>query len=348
MSSIGNRKSAMTSNRQSAMDNRQCISWGLIGCGDIAQRRVAPALTQSPQSELAAVSRANPDLLDEFADGFRAEHRFAEWQELVKSEHIDAVYVATPPNLHAEQTVAAAEAGKHVLCEKPMAMNVAECDRMIAAAKVNGVKLGIAYYRQFYPVVKRIKEVIDSQEIGKPTIVEVAAFEWVDPDSKDPRAWRLRRDIAGGGPMFEFGCHRIQLLLHLFGPVQALSATTSNALFDREVEDTATASFEFANGLVATLTVSHAVMEPRDTFVVWGSEGSVSTKVLNEGRLIVKSRNGERAESHEPARNIHQPLIDDFVRAIIDDRQPSVTGEIGKAVAEVEEEIYDHARRSRP
>jgi predicted dehydrogenase len=331
-------------NAISSENLRSVVRWGLIGCGDISQKRVAPALTDVPQSELVAVSRANSDLLDSFADAFDVRRRFPRWEKLVQCDEVDAVYVATPPNLHAEQTIAAVEAGKHVLCEKPMAMNVAQCDRMIAASKANRVKLGIAYYRQFYPAVKRIKEVIDSKEIGKPTIVEVAAFEWLDPDSTDSRAWRLKRGVAGGGPMFEFGCHRIQLLLHLFGSVRAVSAAKSNSLFDREVEDTATASLEFASGLVATLTVSHAVMEPRDTFVVWCSEGSVSTKVLNEGKLIVRSRNGERAESHEPARNIHQPLIEDFVRAIIDDRQPSVTGEIGRAVAEVEEEIYSHGR----
>lgn len=320
------------------------VRWGLIGCGDIAQKRVAPALTDVHHSELVAVSRANPDLLDSFADAFAVRDRFPRWEELVQCGEVDAVYVATPPNLHAEQTIAAAEAGKHVLCEKPMAMNVAECERMIAAAKANGVKLGIAYYRQFYPAVKRIKELIDSKEIGQPTIVEVAAFEWVDPESMDPRAWRLKREIAGGGPMFEFGCHRIQLLLHLFGPVRAVSAVTSNALFDREVEDTATASLEFASGLVATLTVSTAVMEPRDTFVVWGSSGSIVVDVLNEGNVIVRSKSGERMESHPPASNIHQPLIDDFVRAIIDNRQPLVTGETGRAVARVEEEIYTDGR----
>ena len=320
--------------------NRQCIRWGLIGCGDIAQKRVAPALSQSPQSELAAVSRANPDRLDEFADAFRVRRRFARWEELVQNEDIDAVYVATPVNLHAEQTIAAAEAGKHVLCEKPMAMNVAECDRMIAAADANGVKLGVAYYRQFYPVVKRVKEVIDSGEIGKPTVVQVDAFEWMNPDPSDSRAWRLRPEIAGGGPMFEFGCHRIQLLLHLFGPIQTVSAITSNALFDREVDDTAVGSFEFANGIVATLTVSHAVMEPRDTFTVWGSEGSMHVKVLNEGDLIIRTRDNERSETHKPARNIHQPLIEDFVQALMDDRKPLVTGEIGRSVARVEEEIY--------
>ena len=321
-------------------DRQSVVRWGLIGCGDISRKRVAPALSESPQSELAAVSRGNPDLLDEFANTFNVRHRFARWQELAQSEHIDAVYVATPPNLHAEQTIAAAESGKHVLCEKPMAMNVAECDRMIAAAEANGVKLGVAYYRQFYPVVKRMKEVIDSGEIGKPTILQVDAFEWVDPDPSDTRSWRLRPEIAGGGPMFEFGCHRIQLLLHLFGPTRVVSAITTNALFDREVDDTATASFEFADGIVATLSVSHAVMEPRDTFKIWGSEGSMSTEVLNEGTLTIKTRSNCRTETHKPAPNIHQPLVEDFVRAIIDHRQPLITGEIGKAVAQVEEEIY--------
>src|SRR5262245_17111761 len=148
------------------IDNQQCISWGLIGCGDIAQKRVAPALSESPHSELVAVSRANRDLLDEFADRFKARHRFADLQELLKSEDIEAVYVATTVNLHAEQTIAAIELGKHVLCEKPMALKVVDCDRMIAAAKANGIKLGIAYYRHFYPVVRRMKEVIESGEIG--------------------------------------------------------------------------------------------------------------------------------------------------------------------------------------
>src|SRR4030095_14623612 len=149
-------------NRQLAIGNRQCLRWGLIGCGDIARKRVAPALSESPRSELVAVSRANRDLLDEFADAFRVPNRFADWRELAASDDIDAVYIATPVNLHAVQTIAAAESGKHVLCEKPMAMNVAECDRMMAACQAINVKLGIAYYRHFYPVVQRIKNLIAS------------------------------------------------------------------------------------------------------------------------------------------------------------------------------------------
>jgi predicted dehydrogenase len=120
--------------RQSTVGNKS-VRWGLIGCGDIAQKRVAPALVETQHSELVGVSRANTDLLDEFADKFNVLHRFADWNELVRCKDIDAVYVATPVNLHAVQTMRALESGKHVLCEKPMALNVADCDRMISAAK---------------------------------------------------------------------------------------------------------------------------------------------------------------------------------------------------------------------
>ena len=329
-------------NRQSAITNQPSLRWGLIGCGDIARKRVAPALSESLHSELVAISRANRDLLDEFANRFGVPNRFADWRELVARDDVDAVYIATPVNLHAAQAVAAAELGKHVLCEKPMALNVAECDRMITAADASGVKLGIAYYRQFYPVVKRMKELIDSGEIGKPIVAQVNAFEWFNPGPSNPRAWLLDPEISGGGPMFDFGCHRIQLLLHLLGPIKAVSGVRSSALFQREVEDTASASFEFKSGAIANVTVSHAVMDPRDSVTIWGSEGSIATEVLNEGRLLVRTRDKERFEIHEPARNIHQPLIEDFVRAVIDELQPLVTGDIGKAVAEVEEKIYGH------
>ena len=340
-----NDRTTVRASRSVARETRALpVRWGLIGCGDIARKRVAPALSASAHSELVAISRANRELLDEFAVAFRVAKRFADWRELVACDDIDAVYVATPVNLHAEQTIAAAESGKHVLCEKPMAMNVAECDRMIAAATASGVKLGIAYYRHFYPIVRRMKDLIDSGEIGKPIVVQVDAFEWFNPGSSNPRAWLLQPEISGGGPMFDFGCHRIQLLLHLFGPIKSVTGINSTALFDRQVEDTASASFKFSSGTVANVTVSHAVMEARDAFTVWGSEGSLRTEVLNEGKLIITTRDGERTETHAPARNIHQPLIEDFVQAVLDDRQPSVTGAVGRAVAEVEQEIYTYGR----
>ncbi|HEX2491865.1 MAG TPA: Gfo/Idh/MocA family oxidoreductase, partial [Blastocatellia bacterium] len=133
------------------------LRWGLIGCGDISRKRVAPALQDIPDCEFIAVSRARVDLAEAFVNEFGAKRWYGDWRELIANDEIDAVYIATPVYLHAEQTLAAAEAGKHVLCEKPMAMNPDECEQMIAACRFEGVTLGVAYYRRFYPVIRRIK-----------------------------------------------------------------------------------------------------------------------------------------------------------------------------------------------
>jgi len=289
---------------------------------------------------LIAVSRARVQLAASFATEFGARHWYSDWRELLLDEEIDAVYVATPVHLHSEQTIAAAEAGKHVLCEKPMALDVADCDRMIAACRSNNVKLGVAYYRHFYPVVRRVKELLDSGELGIPIVVQLNAFEWFDPKPSDPRAWLIRKSLSGGGPMFDFGCHRIELLLNLFGDVSDMKTTLAKTFFDREVEDVATAIFHFERGACGTLTVAHAAREPQDTFDLFCSHGSIHIPVLNEGTMRVLSADGERTEAHPNAKNIHQPLIEDFASAGLENRDPVVTGEIGRHVAFIEERIY--------
>jgi len=316
------------------------LKWGLIGCGDIAQKRVAPALRDLPSCELHAIARSQPDLAESFANQFGARKWYSTWQELLADSDLDAVYIATPVHLHAAQTIAAAESGKHVLCEKPMAMNVKECDEMIAACGANNVKLGIAYYRRFYPVIERIKRVIASGEIGKPVLVQINAFEWFDPQPDHPRYWLVKKGLAGGGPMFDFGCHRIEALVNIFGPVKYVTSIVSNVVFNREVEDTASALFQFESGTCGVLSVTHAASEPRDTLDVFGTQGSINVPVLNAAEMRIRTSNGERVESHPPAANIHQPLIEDFVEAVLANRQPGVSGEVGRMVATIEGQIY--------
>jgi predicted dehydrogenase len=316
------------------------LRWGLIGCGDIAQKRVAPALRDSSSSELIAVSRARSELAPAFAKQFGAKRWYLDWKKLLRDEEVDAVYIATPVHLHAEQTSAAAEAGKHVLCEKPMAMNVLECDQMIDACRRHNVKLGVAYYRHFYPVVDRIKAIIKAGEIGTPVLAQINAFEQFNPAPDNPRAWLLQKDLAGGGPMFDFGCHRIEVLTNIFGPITEVKAITANVIFDREVEDTASALLRFESGGCGVLSVSHAAAEPKDSLHIFGSLGSIRVSLLNEGKIRVIGKLGERYEAHPPDPNLHAPLIEDFVKAVLTDREPKVNGGTGRAVALIEETIY--------
>ncbi|MEP7341771.1 MAG: Gfo/Idh/MocA family oxidoreductase [Acidobacteriota bacterium] len=316
------------------------LRWGLIGCGDISRKRVAPALRDLETCDLVAVNRSRTELAESFAREFGARRWYGDWQELIADGEIDAVYIATPVYLHAEQTIAAAEAGKHVLCEKPVAMNTAECDRMIAACQTNGVRLGIAYYRHFYPVVLRIKEIIASGEIGKPVLAQVNAFERFNPQLGADRYWLLEKAKAGGGPMMDFGCHRIEILLNLFGQIQRTASVLGRALFEREVEDTCVTGFQFETGMQAVLCVTHATFESLDSMDIFGSDGSLHIPVLNRGEVRIKTAAGERTEQHPPHANIHLPLIEDFAQAVLNRREPKVGGAIGREVARIEGEIY--------
>lgn len=317
------------------------VGWGLVGCGDIAAKRVAAALRDSEGSALVTVARARADKAAEFAERHGARRWAADWRELLRDPEVDAVYLATPVRLHAEQAVAAAEAGKHVLCEKPMALDTGACERMIAAARTNGIRLGIAYYRHHYPVVARLREILASGEIGEPVLAEAQAFEPFDPGPEHPRAWLLRRGESGGGPMADFGCHRIEVLLDLLGPVADVHGFPANVRYrEREVEDTCTAHLRFRSGAVAILEVSHAAAEPRDTFGIFGTRGSAHVSVLNQGGLRVVAPGGTREERHPPHPNLHQPLVEEFVAAVRGGREPAVTGEVGLAVARVVARVY--------
>jgi predicted dehydrogenase len=314
--------------------------WGLIGAGDIVQKRVAAALRDVAGSEIVAVCRAQRDLAEAFAASVGARRWYGDWRVLLEDREIDGVYIATPVHLHAEQTIAAAEAGKHVLCEKPMALSAAECEPMLAACRANRVKLGVAYYRRFYPAVVRAKQILSSGEIGRPVLAQINAFERFNPAPDHPRHWFVEAARAGGGPMMDFGCHRLEVLMNLFGPVSDVKGITAQVAFNREVEDTAIATMRFASGPCATVTVTHAAMESQDTVDIFATDGSVHIAKLNVGDVRVMTASGERIESHPPAPNLHAPLVADYVGAVSNGSEPEVTGDVGLAVARLEDAIY--------
>jgi predicted dehydrogenase len=302
---------------------------------------VAAALRDTAGSALIAVARARAELAAEFARTHGARRSYADWRDVVRDPEVGAVYVATPVRLHVEHAVAAAEAGKHVLCEKPMALDVAGCERMRAAARAHGVRMGVAYYRHHYPIVGRMRALIAAGEVGAPVLAIVQAFEHFDPGPDHPRAWLLRRSESGGGPMMDFGCHRIEVLLDLLGPITEVNGfPVHTQLRGREVEDTCIARLRFRSGAEAVLTVSHAAKESRDSVEVYGTAGSLHVPVLNQARLQVVTAAATRDEEHPAPSNLHQPLVADFVAAVREGRDPVVTGETGEDVQRVLAAIY--------
>src|SRR5580692_8354389 len=173
------------------------LNWIVIGIGDIAIRRVIPAIQAEPRSRLYGLVTRDPAKAAPF--------RTKVWTGLAKAltdSAVDAVYVATPVFLHAPQTIQSLRAGKHVLCEKPMAMNEAEARSMVKTAEETGRTLGVAYSRRMYPKVQRAKELLDAGAIGKPVVAELTCHGWFDGkkpgEDESDRNWLIDPTLAGG------------------------------------------------------------------------------------------------------------------------------------------------------
>ena len=168
------------------------------------------------------------------------------------------------------------------------------------------------------------------------------AFEYFNPSPEHARFWLLEKEKSGGGPMMDFGCHRLEVLTNLFGKVSEIKSALGNAAFEkRETEDTALALLKFESGVFANLTVTHAAFEPQDTLSIFGTKGTISVPVLNKDEIFIKTESGERCELHPNHENVHLPLIKDFTEAVLNNREPRISGETGKLIAELEDEIYE-------
>ncbi|HFB98674.1 MAG TPA: Gfo/Idh/MocA family oxidoreductase [Bryobacterales bacterium] len=284
------------------------LNWLVIGIGDIAVKRVIPAILEEPRSALYGVVTRNPEKAEPY--GCRV---WTEAREAFEDERIDAVYVATPVALHAPLTIAALEADKHVLCEKPMALNYREARQMVGVAAAANRLLGVAYYRRFYPKVERARRLLAEGAIGRPLLAEINCAEWFNAEGGE-RRWLLDPAMAGGGPLFDIGSHRIDLLNYLFGrPVRACGQL-ANVVHDNPVEDCATALVEYETGVRGIVDVRWNTRVSRDGFRILGVEGEMELTPLNGPPLVLP---GGREEIPNHA-NVHLPLVKNFVDATLE------------------------------
>lgn len=319
------------------------ITWGLIGCGDVARKRVARAIQDEPRSTLLAACRRTEEKLHSFCDSFRIPRRYSEAEELLRDPEIDAVYLATPVREHLPQTLAAARAGKHVLVEKPMAMTEAECERMIAACSEAGVRLGVAYYRRFYPIVHRMQELIQNGAIGTPLGISAVTATPLAMQPGEEGYWRVLPDAGGGGALMDVGSHRIDLFNHFFGEPPAVKALCETIAGRYEAEDSAVLVLRFQSGVLGTLQCHFGCADP-DEFAIQGTLGRLSARPLNGDALVVEIGGQRRVENHPAPANFCGPLVADFVSAILEGRPPMVTGEAGRQTTAVMDRAYADAR----
>jgi 1,5-anhydro-D-fructose reductase (1,5-anhydro-D-mannitol-forming) len=283
------------------------LNWIVVGIGDIATRRVIPAIQAEPRSRLYGLVTRDPAKAVQYKTGI-----WVSLQEALSDTGIQVVYIATPTFLHAPQAIQALRAGKHVLCEKPMAMNHAEARSMLQAASESGMTLGAAYYRRHYPKIQRAKELLAAGAIGKPVLAELTCHLWLD-GTESARNWLIDPAIAGGGPLFDIASHRIDVVNYLFGQPLRATGHLSNAVHRYGVEDNATVMIDYESGVRGIVDVRWHSKVRRDECRIRGTEGEMDLTPLN-GPEIVYPGGRENLPAHE---NFHTPLVENFVDAVL-------------------------------
>ena len=303
------------------------IRWGILGCGDVAEKKGGPALYKTKGSELAAVMRRDRAKAEEFARRHGAKRAYDSASDLLADEEVDAVYIATPPHLHREQTLLAAQAGKHVLVEKPMARNAAECDTMIAACAAAGVHLHVAYYRRFYPKFVAAKALItEASALGD---IVAARLQMCAPPPRAAGAelpWRLRPEISGGGLFVDVGSHRLDLLLYLLGDVAEVTGYADNRLHRAPAEDSVVLAMRMASGAQVTGSFHFATALRRDVLEIYGTEGAAVFDPFDAEEFTLTGGKESGAYRQPTPSPTHLPFVEALIDVYHGADLPHVTG----------------------
>lgn len=333
------------------------IGVGIIGTGGIAQNAHMPGYAAIPDlCEIVAACDINEKTLKEAAAKFGVKNTFTDYRKLIEMEEVDAISVCTPNYAHMEPTVLALKAGKHVLCEKPIAMNAAEAQRMVDAAKKAKRKLQIGYNSRFAPANQLLKRYIDAGELGDIYYARAQALR-----RRGIPGWGvfINKAKQGGGPLIDIGVHILDLTLWMMGHPRPIAASgITYAKFGHRsdvvgfmgqwdyknftVEDFAAGFIRFENGATIVLESSFVANIPEDVFTstLCGTEGGAVVNPLT----VIKEKHGS-LQTFQPefpggSVNTHHAEVKHFVEAILNDTDVLVTGEHGLMVAKIMDAIY--------
>ena len=322
------------------------VKWGILGMGDIAIRVTAPAMAQAKNNRLVAVMRRDLNRARALAEEFGVPKAFGTVDEVLRDDDIDAVYIGTPVHAHVSQTIQAAEHGKHVLCEKPMAMSAEEGERMVRAYDASGVKLMVCYYQRFNRRHRKIKELLEAGEIGQVTAARLT-FSSLKPD--DPESWRQKPELSGGGNLMDCGSHCVDLLRYLVGEVTQVSALVDTNAFSYPVDDTATMLLKLDNGCQAVVSTHWSTLIPDEqessSLAIYGTGGTILSSPLHDkfSRGTLKLMTGTQQTEYHFDESTHVPMLEAFAASIEHDEPVPVTGRDGVIVSRVIESAYRSA-----
>lgn len=293
------------------------LRWGIIGCGDVTEVKSGPGFQKAEGSELVAVMRRDAARAEDYARRHNVPRWFSDAEELIHCPDVDAVYIATPPGSHLQLAVAVSEAGKPCYVEKPMARNATECNFMRTAFGVAKTPLWVAYYRRALPRFLLAKEILDSGKIGAPVSVSYtfAAGRETDLDPNN-LPWRLKAEDAGGGIFLDMGCHTLDILDFLLGPLADVKGNATQTDTRYRVEDAVSMTFTTERGAAGSASWDFTGATPgADQITIQGETGEIKLSTFGNEPVEMRTENGtERFDRPNPP-HIQQPLIQTIVDA---------------------------------
>ncbi|MCJ7465565.1 MAG: Gfo/Idh/MocA family oxidoreductase [Maribacter sp.] len=317
----------------------------LVGLGGYSSGQLAPALMQTEYCRLAGIVTGTPEKekiwMDRYAIPRANVYKYENFDEIAKNKDIDIVYVVLPNSMHAEFCIRAAQAGKHVICEKPMAISVKECDAIIAACKKAGVRLSVGYRMQSDPYTNEIKRLVREQPFGA---VYYVSSDAAYISSGNPDQWRLNHSLSGGGALMNMGVYAIQSNIYGTGQnpisVSAQEFSTRPEYF-KDTDETITAQMEFPIGAIGNLFTSHNANANR-LFVSFERGWAELNPCNTYGPLA--GRTSEGKEIRYPHQSQQKLQMDDFAKHILLGTPNFAPGEMGKRDMIIVEAIYQSIR----
>jgi predicted dehydrogenase len=316
------------------------LGWGIVGCGDVATKKVGPSFLHTEgASLLAAVSRRRSSA-EAFATKFGVPTVYDSMDEMLQDKNIAVVYIATPPHLHYPLTIAAAAAGKHVLVEKPMALNPAQGNEMVSACRSNGVQLMVAHYRRLWPETAMMKKLIDDGALGEVVNARVQMTGNAAAEPAAVSAWKLNPELSGGGWLMDVGCHRIDLLLYLLGEVRDVNALIDSVRWEHPVDNSSTFLLRFKSGAHTMGSFHWNVNFYSDEFQIVGTQGQLLVARLGSGKIRLQVGKEIQEIATEAPVYTHSALLAHSIEALEKGTPHLTSGETGVEVSKVIEAAY--------
>ncbi|MBC7813488.1 MAG: Gfo/Idh/MocA family oxidoreductase [Burkholderiales bacterium] len=289
------------------------IRWGIIGVGDVTEVKSGPGFQKARNSSLVAVMRRNGALAKDYAERHAVRRWYVDADALINDPDVDAVYIATPPHVHREYTLLCAQAKKPVFVEKPMAMSFAECSDMIDACQTAGVPLWVAYYRRMLPRFLKIKDIIDSGEIGDVRSVVIKLYQQPPNMHGSEILWKYDPLINGGGKFVDMGVHTLDFLDYVLGPIKSVQGSAANQGGLYAAEDHVVASFVFDSGVMGVGDWCSTSAFATDETTIVGTRGEVRFSTFDAEPLLLATESGTKMLPIDNPPHVHQPLIQSIV-----------------------------------